>query len=152
MLKERLGQDLKTALLAGDKTTASVLRSLKSAILYAEVARGVKDGEGLKDPEIVDVLIAEAKKRQESADIFAANSQDDRAQAELQERSVIERYLPPLVSKDELTLLVEEGVEKLDASGMKDIGKVMNFVKQRSPGRIDGAILAQLIKERLQSQ
>src|SRR6185369_11783185 len=99
MLKVRIDQDLKTALLAGDKTLATTLRGLKSAILYVEVAKGVRD-EGLSDEEIVTLLAKEAKKRQESADLYVQGGSQERADAELAEKKAIEVYLPQQLSDD----------------------------------------------------
>lgn len=73
MLKQRIDQDLKQALLGGDKVLATTLRGLKSVILYAEVAKGVRE-QGLDDEEILRLLAKEAKKRQESADLFTHRS------------------------------------------------------------------------------
>ncbi len=83
MLQERMMQDLKTALLAGDAEKVSVLRSIKSAITYTEVARGVKGGSGLSEPEVLDVLSKESKKRQESADLFIKGGATERADKEV---------------------------------------------------------------------
>lgn len=69
MLKQKIEQDIKTAMLAGDKTLVMTLRGLKSAILYIEVAQGIRDT-GLPDAEVIDLLAKEAKKRQESADLY----------------------------------------------------------------------------------
>src|ERR671929_50955 len=96
-LKERIDQDLKQAMLAGDKTLVTTLRGLKSAILYAEVAKGSRD-KGLSDEEVVEILTKEAKKRQESADMYSQGGSAEKAEAELTEKTVIEKYLPAQLS------------------------------------------------------
>jgi len=88
-LKQQIEDDLKTAMLAGDKTLVTTLRGLKSAILNIEVAKGARET-GLPDSEITDILAKEAKKRKESADMYVQGASQERAEAELQEKTVIE--------------------------------------------------------------
>src|SRR5579859_3782312 len=141
MLKERIDQDLKKALLAGDKSLATTLRGLKSVILYAEVAAGSRDT-GLPDEEITALLAKEAKKRQESADLYTKGGSAERAEAELAEKRVIESYLPKQLSDDELKQLVDAVVKELGASTPQAMGQVISKVKEKSNGAADGARVA----------
>src|SRR3954462_11571922 len=100
-LKQQIDRDIKTAMLAGQKTLVTTLRGLKSTILYAEVAKGSRE-EGLSDPEAIELLAKEAKKRQESADLYKQGGSPERAEAELTEKQVIEQYLPKQLTEDEL--------------------------------------------------
>lgn len=149
MLKERLDQDLKTALLAGNKTLATTLRGLKSVILYAEVAAGSRD-KGLSDEEIVALFAKEAKKRQESADLYKQGSDEARADAELEEKKVIEAYLPQQLSDEDLLAVVDGVIAELGVSGQQAMGQVIGQVKQKTAGQADGARIAQLVKQRLE--
>lgn len=149
MLKARIDQDLKAALLAGDKTLATTLRSIKSAILYAEVAQGARD-QGLSDEEIVTLLTKEAKKRQESADLYKQGGNIEKAEAELAEKRVIESYLPKQLTDDELIALIDAVIEELGASGTAAMGQVIGVVKQRTAGQADGARIARLVKQQLE--
>lgn len=149
MLKARIDQDLKAALLAGDKTLATTLRSIKSAILYAEVAQGARD-QGLSDEEIVTLLTKEAKKRQESADLYKQGGNIEKAEAELAEKCVIESYLPKQLTDDELIALIDAVIEELGASGTAAMGQVIGVVKQRTAGQADGARIARLVKQQLE--
>jgi|SRR5688572_23798694 len=148
MLKTQLDQDLKTALMAGDRTLATTLRGLKSVILYAEVAKGSRE-EGLSDEEIIGLLSKEAKKRQESADLYKQGGNEERAQAELAEKKVINGYLPQQMSDDELKQLVEEAVTELGATSMQGMGQVIAAVKQKAGAQADGSRIAVIVKERL---
>ena len=148
MLTARIDQDLKTALLAGDKVLATTLRGLKSVILYAEVAQGVR-GVGLPDDQIIVLLSKEAKKRQESADLYKQGGNEERATAELTEKKVIETYLPAQISEEELVAAVDAAILQLGASGTAAMGQVIGLVKQKTAGQADGARIAQLVKERL---
>src|SRR5688572_12599658 len=148
MLKARIDQDLKAALLAGDKVLATTLRGLKSVILYAEVAQGIRD-KGLGDEDIVALFSKEAKKRQESADLYVQGGNQERADAELAEKKVIEAYLPQQLSEDELKALVEEAVATTGAAGMQAMGQVIGLVKTKAGPSADGARIAAMVKERL---
>jgi len=148
MIEDRLNQDLKTALLAGDKTTATTLRGLKSALLYAKIA-SVSRERPMTDPEAIAVLQKEAKKRQESADLYRQGGNAERADAELQEKTIIEKYLPAQLTEIEITKLVDEAIAALGAQGMAAMGAVIAQVKERSAGSADGALIARIAKERL---
>lgn len=148
MLKARIDQDLKAALLAGDKVLATTLRGLKSVILYAEVAQGSRE-QGLSDDAIIALFSKEAKKRQESADLYKQGGNEEKAVAELAEKKVIEAYLPAQLSDEELVHLVDEAIQEVGASGPAAMGQVIGLVKQKTSGQADGARIAQLVKERL---
>lgn len=150
-LKQQIDQELKQAMLAGDKTLTSTLRGLKSAILYVEVAKGSRE-QGLSDPEIIDVLTKESKKRQESADLYAQGGNNERQQAELTEKEVIDKYLPAQLSDDELSVLVDDVIKQLGIDSMKDMGKVIGAVKQKAGAGADGGRIAATVKAKLEAK
>ena len=149
MLQEQITQDLKTALLAGNATEVSVLRSLKSAIIYAEVARGIKGVSSLSDQEIVDVLRRESKKRRESAELFIKGGAPDRADKELSEQLIIDRYLPTVLSKDEVNTLVDKAMQEFSEITPQTMGRIIGRVKELSNGAADGGVVASIVKERM---
>jgi uncharacterized protein len=146
MLKDKLTADIKTSLLSGDKTKAEILKSLKSAILYEEVALGVRD-EGLPDDKIEIVLAREAKKRADAADLYAKNGHPDRADTELAEKEVIESYLPKQLSDEELTAIVAETVAELGPN--VQMGPAIGAVKGKVGTSADGARVAAAVKAKL---
>lgn len=148
MLKQQIDQDLKTALLAGNKDLVTVIRGLKSVILYAEVAAGARD-KGLADEEILALFAKEAKKRQESADLYRKAGDDVRANAEMSEKKVIEKYLPAQLSDTELRAVIESVVVELDVNSTQEMGRVVGMVKQKVGASADGSRIALLVKERL---
>jgi uncharacterized protein len=148
MLKQRIDQDLKTALLAGDKVLATTLRGLKSVILYAEVAKGERE-QGLPDDEIVALLSKEAKKRQESADLYKQGGNEEKAAAELTEKAVIEKYLPAQLSDEELGKVIDEVIAATGGTGPQAMGQVIGGVKQKVGASADGSRIALMVKERL---
>lgn len=149
MLKQRLEQDLKKALLAGDKQLATTLRSLKSVILYAEVAKGVRE-EGLGDDDILTLFAKEAKKRQESADLYQKAGDETRTNAELAEKRIIEGYLPEQLDDATLIEIIDGIITELGVSGPQAMGQVIGQVKQKTANQADGARIAQLVKQRLE--
>jgi uncharacterized protein len=142
MLKDTLTADIKTAMLGGDKVKAEVLKSLKSAILYEEVAQKVRE-EGLNDTQIQQVLAREAKKRAESAELYQKAGHADRAATELQEKEIIDGYLPTQLNDDELNQIVQEVVKTMDNPQM---GQVIGAVKAKVGQSADGARVAGAVK------
>ena len=147
-IKQRLQDDVKTAMLAGDSLRLECLRGLKSAILYAEVAAGKREA-GLSDDEILGLLAKEAKKRQESADLYVQGGSQERAEKELAEKAIIEEYLPEQMSEDELTQIIDELISQVKPQGMQQMGQVIGQVKSRVGNKADGSIIARLVKEKL---
>jgi uncharacterized protein YqeY len=125
-----------------------VLRSLKSAILYVEVAKGARET-GLPEEEMTTILAKEAKKRQESADLYHQGGDETRAAAELAEKVIIDAYLPSQLSDEVLIQIVEAAIAESSATGPQAMGPIIGAVKQKTQGRADGARIAQLVKERL---
>ena len=147
-IKDQLNQDVKAAMLGGDKVLTTTLRGLKSAILYAEVAKGNREV-GLSDDEIIQLFTKEAKKRQESADLYVQGGNQEKAAAELEEKKVIEKYLPEQLSEDEIKAAIETVITETGASGMQAMGQVIGAVKAKLGAAADGSVIARLVKERL---
>jgi uncharacterized protein YqeY len=148
MLKQQLEEDLKTALLAGEKDKATTLRGLKSAILYAEVEQGKRD-DGLDDDGITAVLTKEAKKRQESADLYAQGGNKEQSEKELSEKAIIEHYLPEQLSDEKVRDIVNSSIKELGTVTVKDMGKVIGVVKGKTKNLADGATIARIVREEL---
>lgn len=147
-IKEQIDADLKQAMLAGDKTLVTTLRGLKSAIQYAEVAAGTQ---GQDDDAAVQVVLSkEAKKRQESADLYHQGGNEERAKAEEVEKTVIEKYLPEQMGEDDIKVVVDAVLHELGATDMQQMGQVISKVRERTKGQADGGIIARLAKEKLQ--
>lgn len=148
MISQQLSDDLKAAMLAGDAVKVETLRGLKSVILYAEVAAGKRDT-GLPDDEVLALLAREAKKRQESADLYVQGGSQERADKELAEKKIIENYLPAQLTDQELSQIIDDIIAQEHAEGMQAMGKVIGAVKAKVGTAADGAKIAQLVKERL---
>ena len=148
-MQDRIVQDLKAAMLNRDAVRTSVLRSIKSAFIYAKVAPGSDGSEDLSDEAVLLILAKEAKKRQESADSFVQAGQPDRAEAELAEKVIISEYLPAQLSEAEVKAIVDEVVAQFDEVSPKLMGQVIGQVKVKAGPSADGALIARLVKERL---
>lgn len=148
MLKQQIDQDLKVALLAGDTLRVSVLRGLKSAILYVEVAEGARE-KGLNEQGIIGVLTKEAKKRQESADLYRQGGNVERADTELAEKAIIDHYLPTQLSEDAIAEIVDKVVSEIGEVSQKDMGRIIGRVREETAGAADGSIIARLVKDKI---
>ena len=130
-LELRIEQDLKTAMLARDERTVSVLRMIKSSLLYSKVASGSRDQE-MPDSTVEDILSKEVKKRLESAELFDKGGNSDKAEAERNEAKIIQKYLPAQMSDDEIVHIVDEVIKDMSATDPSKMGQVIGAVKQRT--------------------
>jgi uncharacterized protein YqeY len=145
MLEQKLEEDLKTAMLAGNAELVSTLRTLKSVILNKKVADGTRDM-AMANDDVIILLSKEAKKRQESADLYNQGGRPELAEKELAEKAIIDAYLPESLSEEELGKLVDQAISGLDNPNM---GQIIGQVKAKAGAAADGALIAKLVKERL---
>ena len=147
-LKQRIENDMKAALLGGDRFVGETLRGLKAAILNEEVAQNKRDT-GLDDAVIKQIVAREVKKRNEAAAIYDQNMREDAADAERREAEVLSRYLPKQLSEAELKTVVDAKIAELSATDVKLMGQVIGAVKKEVGNTADGALIAKLVKEAL---
>jgi uncharacterized protein YqeY len=147
-LKEQLQNDMKAALLGGNRFEADVLRNLKAAVLNEEVAQNRRE-EGLTDAEVERVIAKEAKKRQESIRLYDDNGRSELADEERKELEVLERYLPKQLTESEIVEVVTHVIEEMGATGMQSMGMVIKAVKDKVGNTADGAVVARVVKEQL---
>jgi uncharacterized protein YqeY len=143
---EKLNQDISEAMRAKDADRLGPLRMLKAALMNKKVERGkdVTDGEALA---IVSTLV---KQRKDSVDQFTKAGRQDLADKESAEIAILETYLPPPVSREELEKAVDEAVRTTGASSPKDMGGVMKAVMAGLAGRnADGKLINELVRARL---
>jgi uncharacterized protein len=148
VLKERINNDLKAAMISGNRFLANVLRGLKAVILNAEVEEGKRES-GLEDIVIERLIAKEVKKRYESADIYKSSERLDLAEDEIKEAEYIAQYLPAQVSEDDIRQAVKASIEELGAVDTKMLGKVITSVKDRFGTSADNAKIASIAKELL---
>jgi uncharacterized protein len=166
-IKERLTQDLKTAMRDGDKVRVSVLRLLGSLIKNREVAkrtelakaageRGTPLGEAeleaqsrLADPEVIQAITSAAKQRRESIEQYRKGRREDLAAAEEAELKILEGYLPQALTPEELRARVAEAIRAAGATSVKEMGKVMAVLMPQVQGQADGRVVSELVREAL---
>jgi uncharacterized protein YqeY len=147
-VQEQIERDLKAAMLSGDKIKAEILRGLKSALQYEAVSLQSAD-RTLTDEQVQKVLAREAKKRQDTAEIYKNANEVERANKELSEKKVIGAYLPEQLSEEEIGVVVTQEIEAIGAKSQADMGKVIGAVRSKLGAAADGAVIAKLVKEKL---
>ncbi len=150
-MQDKIEQDLKQALLSGDKHKAETLRNVKSAILNEIISQNARES-GLSDDQIQKVLSREAKKRTEAAELYQKAGETARAEAELTEKAIIEAYLPEQLGEEEVAKAVHEELAKLTSPSMSDMGRVIGAVRTRLGSQADGALIAKLVKGALEGK
>ena len=148
-LKGQIDNDLKTALLGGDRFKGEVLRGLKAVILNEEVAQKKRD-EGLTDEVIEQLIAREIKKRNESATIYDGAGRPELSENERAEANVLAGYLPEQLSEADILVTVQKVIVELGVSGPSAMGQVIGAVKKELGNAASGALIAQLVKNALQ--
>lgn len=146
-LKEQIDAAIKVAMLARNKEELDALRSIKSMILLAETEKGAS-GEVDADAEI-KLLMRAAKQRKESAEVFRANGRPELADKEEFQLEIINKYLPKQLSEDEIMNELKDIIAQTNASGPKDMGKVMGMASKKLAGKADGKLISELVKKLL---
>ncbi len=144
-LSERLSEDLKKALKAGEKDALSVIRMIKAAIKNKEIEKGTPLG----DEEINGVLLSLARQRKESIEQFSKANRQDLVEKETRELSIIKSYMPRQLTEEELKAIIEDAIKEIGAGSQKDTGKVMKFVMAKVKGQVDGKLVSELVKNLL---
>lgn len=144
-LKQTLNETLVTAMKAKEQDKVNVLRSIQAAIKQVEVDKRIE----LNDTDVLSILQKQVKQRQESLSIYKDNGREDLASKEQFEIDIISQFLPTPLTEDELKEIVSQVVTELQATSIKDMGKVMNEVKTRTAGKAESSIISVLVKQKL---
>jgi hypothetical protein len=147
-LKERITEDMKTAMRAKESNKLEVIRFLLAAIKQVEVDAKTVEGEArtaLNDEQIMTVINKLIKQRRDSKEQFEQAGREDLASKEAYELSILIQYLPPQLDEAEVEALVRKAISNSGAAGMQDMGKVMGILKPQLQGRADmGAVSAKI--------
>jgi len=144
-LKDRVTEDMKTAMRAGDKERLATVRLLLAAIKQREVDERIT----LDDGQVLAVIEKMIKQRREAISQFEAGGRSDLVAKESAEIGVLQAYLPAQLTAAELDALISEAISATGAASIKDMGKVMGFVKSKAQGRTDMGALSARIKQKL---
>lgn len=146
-LKEQILADIKEAMKNKEADRLSAIRFLQSAVKNKEIELRPKT---IEDQDILGVIKKLAKQRKESIEQYENAGRTDLADKEKFELSVLETYLPEQLSREQVEKVVDEVIQKLGASSMKDMGAVMKEVQARTAGQADGKMLSEVVKSKLQ--
>jgi uncharacterized protein YqeY len=144
-LKERITEDMKTAMRSGEKDRLAVIRLLQAAIKQREVDERIT----LDDAQVTAVLEKMIKQRKESIVAFEKGARADLVAKETAEIAVLQPYLPAQLSESELDALIAEAIASTGAASIKDMGKVMGVVKAKAAGKADMGAVGARIKAKL---
>lgn len=142
---KRLDEDIKTALRSRDQARLDSVRLIKAAAKNKEI----EFIRPLSEQEFFAVLSTMVKQRKDSMEQYEKAGRADLATKEKAEMEVIQGYLPQQLGENELKSLVTAAIQKVGAAGPKDMGKVMGELKSRTSGRVDGKLLADMVKNML---
>ena len=146
-LENKIQSDLVQAMKEKDTARVSALRSIKTAIMETKTAaNGKKD---LEDGDIVKIIQKLSKQREEAATIYEQNNRLDLAEGERKELTVLNTYLPKMLTESEVEEIVAKTIADLGATSMKDMGKVMGFINKTYSGQVDGSVVSRIVKSKL---
>lgn len=145
MLKEKLMQDLKDAMKEKNQVKKDTVQMVRAAILQIEKDKGII----ADDNKIIEIIAKEVKGKKDAMLDFEKGGRQDLIDQTTKEIEVLSVYLPKQLSKDEITIIVKQVIEKLSASSMKDMGIVMKEAKSQIGAAADGRAINEVVKELL---
>lgn len=145
-LKDKLAQDLKEAMKSKEEIRKNTVQLARAAILQVEKDKKIV----LDDEGIIDVIAKELKKRKDALPDYEKSGRQDLIESLRKEISILEEYLPQQLSMDELEVIVKEAITAVNASSIKDMGKVMAEVLPKVKGRADGKSINEIARKYLQ--
>lgn len=145
MLKQDIQADMKAAMKGGDKPRLAAVRLILAAIKQREVDERIE----LNDEQVLAVLDKMVKQRRDSIAQYEEAGREDLAQQERYEVDVLQAYLPEALSEQEVADLIDQAIAETGASSMKDMGKLMGWLKPKLQGRADMGAVSGLVKQKL---
>lgn len=149
-MRERFTEALKDAIRAKDTRRTSTLRLIQAAIKDRDIANRGAGKDPVSDEDILQILTKMIKQREESATIYEENARLELAQQERDEIAIIRQFLPEQLPEDKVRELCASVVSETGARGLRDMGKCMNVLKERYPGRMDFSKACGMVKGLLQ--
>ena len=145
-IQNLISEDIKKAMLAREVDKLAALRSVKAAILL----EASKDGSSeVSDDIALKIIIKLVKQRKDSAQIYKEQNRHDLESDELKQLEYLKLYLPQQLSKDKIEIIITKIIVNVNASSMKDMGRVMGLASKELGGKADGKLIAQIVKEKL---
>ena len=148
-MRTTLNDAMKAAMKSGDKRRLATLRLVNAAIKDRDIAARGQGDERVSDADILAILGKMIKQREESAKIYAEQSRIELEQQEREEIAIIREYLPKQMDEAEVRSACKQVVEDVNGEGLRDMGKCMNALKERYPGKLDVGQASRVVKELL---
>ena len=149
-LREKINKQLNTALKNKNKTLISTLRLVLAAVKDSDIANRTKEKkEIVKDDEIIKILRKMKKQRQDSADLYKKGERPDLLQVEETEIKIIDSFLPKQLDEEQTIKICKEAIGTLGATSIKDMGKIMGFLKKKYSDSIDFSKVNIIVKDLL---
>lgn len=149
-LREKIQEDIKSAMISKDQDKLSTIRMLKSAIQYFEIQKGGAGYEAT-DEDVIDVVSKEIKKRKESIELYEKGGRQELADKEKFEITILQGYMPQQLSDEEINSFINDAIIQTGASTIQDMGKVMGVLSPKIKGKADGGTVSRIVRERLGS-
>ena len=149
-MRDEISNSMKDALKAGDKVALSTIRLIAAALKDRDItARGNGISEGISDNDILMMLQTMIKQRRESSVMYREGGRPELAETEEQEIKIIEEFLPEQLGKDEIQNAIKTAISETNAISVKDMGKVMGYLKKEYTGKMDFSQISAQVKEAL---
>ncbi len=145
MLRDRLVDEMKTAMKARDDVKVSAIRMVRSAVKNREIDLGKE----LDDREVTEVISSLVKQRRESIRLFQEAGRNDLVAKEERELAILMDFLPKQLDRGEIAEIVEKAIAECGAQGLRDMGKVMKIVMPQVSGRADGNVVGEIVRGKL---
>ena len=146
--KSKIEEDLRRALKQRDAVRVSVLRILMAAIKYKEVEKI----RALTDDEFYSLVKTSINQHLDSIESFKKGQRLDLVEKEEKEIPILKEFLPVQLDEEEVTREIEAAIQIVDAKSQKEMGKVIKFLMEKFPGRVDGKVLSKMVLTRLSAQ
>lgn len=150
-LKDQITTEIKAAMKARDILELETLRSIKKALLEKEISVRPSGRTELSETEEIEVLVQQAKQRRDAIEQYQQAGRLDLADQETQELAVIETYLPQQLADDEIATVIDQIIQQVGATSVKEMGKVMGPAMKQLKGRAEGQKVQEMVKTRLGS-
>ena len=145
MLKEKLMEDLKSAMKEKDEIKKNTVQMVRAGILQIEKDKGIE----VEDNQIIDIIAKEVKKRKDAAIDFEKGGREDLVEKNNKEIEILSAYLPKQLSREEIEAIVKEVIKEVNATTIKDMGKVMKSAKEKIGAAADGKTINEVVKSLL---
>ncbi len=150
MLRERLREDLKTSMKAKEERKVATLRLILAALKDRDIAaRGDGNEEGISEDDVLAMLSTMVRQRRDAITLYEEGGRQELADREREEIDIIHEFLPKQLGEEEIADAVNEVIARLDAKGLKDMGRIMADLRGHFAGKMDFGRASQIVKGQL---